>query len=158
MFVMKHSNRFPMFAVCAMGAVGALWTVTTRAQEIPTEGPVPTSATVRVESKSHAPLDPAMLKLEVNGHQTPIESITPIRAGQAQVAMLIDDGLRSNFGLQERDLKLYDRSRGCAERSAHSRRHPGRQRQPVLRAFGVCEAVAVAGAWAPVRTDDHQRR
>ena len=104
---MRYSNRFPIFAVCAMGAVCTLWTAKSLAQELPTEGPVPTTATVRVESKTHAPLDPAMLKLEVNGHQTPIQSITPLQPAQAQVAILIDDGLRSNFGLQQRDLAAF---------------------------------------------------
>lgn len=101
---MKDSSRFPVFAVCAMSAICAFSAASVRAQELPTEGPVPTTAMVRVESKTHAALDPAMLKLDVNGHQTPIQSITPINPASAQVAILIDDGLRSSFGLQERDL------------------------------------------------------
>ncbi len=94
----------PFLAALTMSAASALYVASGRAQELPMEGPVPTTATVRVDSKSHVPLDPAMLKLEVNGHQTPIDSITPIQPAQAQVAILIDDGLRTSFSLQERDL------------------------------------------------------
>jgi hypothetical protein len=73
------------------------------AQEIPTEGPVPTTALITVQSKSGAPLDPAMLKLKVNGHETPITSVTPVAPAAAQVAILIDDGLRSSFGIMIND-------------------------------------------------------
>ena len=101
---MKRSTLLPSLAACALSAMCAAGPATLHAQELPTEGPVPTTATVRVDSKSHAPLDPAMLKLEVNGHQTPIDSITPVQPAQAQIAILIDDGLRTSFALQERDL------------------------------------------------------
>ena len=102
---MKFVKFSSVFAACAMSAVCALSAAASFAQEIPIEGPVPTTATVRIEAKDHAVPEPAMLKLEVNGHQTPIESITPILPAQAQVAILIDDGLRGSFGLQEKDLR-----------------------------------------------------
>jgi len=77
------------------------------AQELPTEGPVPTRATVSVESKQPVTLDPAMMKVEVNGRVTPLTSLTPIRPSTTQIAILIDDGLRSSFGGQVNDLKKF---------------------------------------------------
>jgi hypothetical protein len=68
------------------------------AQVVPTEGPVPTTALITVQSKSGAPLDPAQLKLQVNRHDAPITSVTPVAPAAAQVAILIDDGLRASFG------------------------------------------------------------
>jgi hypothetical protein len=65
--------------------------------QAPAEGPVPTTALVMVQSKSGAPLDPAMLKLQVNRHEAPITSVAPVAAPAAQVAILIDDGLRFTF-------------------------------------------------------------
>lgn len=104
---MNQSKPFPILAACAMSAVCILWSANSSAQEMPNEGPVPTAATIRVDSKKNAPVDAGMLKLEVNGRQTPIDSVTPVRPTQAQVAILIDDGLRSSFGLQESDLKAF---------------------------------------------------
>jgi hypothetical protein len=68
------------------------------AQVVPTEGPVPTTALITVQSKNGAPLDPAQLKLQINRHDAPITSVTPVAPAAAQVAILIDDGLRSSFG------------------------------------------------------------
>ncbi|MGA7157514.1 MAG: hypothetical protein WBY53_11735 [Acidobacteriaceae bacterium] len=73
------------------------------AQGVPQEGPVPTTALVMVQSKSGAPLDPAMLKLQVNHQMVPITSVTPVAPRAAQVAILLDDGLRFNFSSQLND-------------------------------------------------------
>jgi hypothetical protein len=72
-------------------------------QGVPVEGPVPTTATIQVQSKSGAPLDPAMLTLQVNGKDTPILSVKPVPPPGAQIAILIDDGLRFTFGNQLSD-------------------------------------------------------
>ena len=77
------------------------------AQEVPTEGPVPTTAVISISSKNGAPLDAAQLKLQLNGHDTPIGSVTPVVASRAEIAILIDDGLRGNFGLQIKDLQTF---------------------------------------------------
>ena len=77
------------------------------AQEMPMEGPAQTTTLINVESKSHAALDPGALKLEVNGHGTPIDSVTPITPATTQVAILIDDGLRTSFDLQLRELSTF---------------------------------------------------
>lgn len=75
-------------------------TVPMLAQETPAEGPVPTTGLITVQSKSGAPLDPALLRLQVSRRETPITSVTPVAPAAAQVAILIDDGLRFTFGSQ----------------------------------------------------------
>jgi hypothetical protein len=70
------------------------------AQDIPVEGPLPTTALVMVQSKNHVPLDPASLKLKVDGRETPITTISPIPPAVEQIAILIDDGLRFSFSNQ----------------------------------------------------------
>ena len=77
------------------------------AQEIPLEGPVPTTALINVHSKDNAPLNTAALKLEVDGRAAVIASVSPVRAEGVQVAVLIDDGLRGNFGVQLKDLQNF---------------------------------------------------
>ncbi|MDQ2840381.1 MAG: hypothetical protein M3Y72_04940 [Acidobacteriota bacterium] len=69
-------------------------------QGVPMEGPVPTTALVMVQSKSGAPLDPAMLRLQVDRQNVPITSLRPIPPQATQIAILIDDGLRFTFSNQ----------------------------------------------------------
>ncbi len=68
--------------------------------QAPMEGPVPTTALITVESKSGAPLDPSLLRLQINRHDAPITSVTQVTPAAAQVAILIDDGLRFTFSSQ----------------------------------------------------------
>jgi hypothetical protein len=82
-----------VFAGFAVAAVPML-------AQAPTEGPVPTTALITVQSKSGAPLDPSMLRLQINRHDAPINSVTPVKPAAAQVAILIDDGLRFTFSSQ----------------------------------------------------------
>lgn len=77
------------------------------AQDVPIEGPVPTKALITVTSKTGEPLDPAQLKLQLNRHEAPITSVVPVRPGTAQVAILIDDGLRGSVSLQINDIKNF---------------------------------------------------
>lgn len=88
-----------MLAVLAAG-----FAVPVLAQEIAQEGPVPTTALINVESKNPVQLDPRALTLQVNGHDTPITSLTAAGRGNVEIAILIDDGLRGNFGLQLNDI------------------------------------------------------
>lgn len=76
-------------------------------QEIPSEGPVPTTALINVQSKAPVQLDPSQLKLQVNGRDTPVNSVDRVRTSSAQIAILIDDGLRGSFGLQIHDLQSF---------------------------------------------------
>jgi len=95
--------------ICAVLALAAapLAAVPMAAQEIPTEGPVPTTALISATNKNGVPLDAAQLKLQVNGHDAPINSLTPVAPSRAEIAILIDDGLRGNFGLQIKDLQNF---------------------------------------------------
>ncbi len=77
------------------------------AQELANEGPVPTTALISVQSKNNTPLNSAALKLEINGHDAEIASVTPVAKDGAQVAILIDDGLRGSFGAQVDDIRRF---------------------------------------------------
>jgi hypothetical protein len=70
------------------------------AQEIPNEGPVPTTALINADSKNAVQLDPKALSLQVNGHDTPITSLAHAGSGPMEIGILIDDGLRGTFGQQ----------------------------------------------------------
>ena len=85
----------------------ALFCTMLSAQEIPTEGPVTTTALISAQSKNDAPLDPSKLKLEVNGHPAAIASVQPVQKGPAQIAILIDDGLRGSFSLQLDEIRQF---------------------------------------------------
>ena len=77
------------------------------AQEIPNEGPVPTTALINVESKNPVELDPKALSLEVNGRSTPITSLTHAGSGNIEIGILIDDGLRSSFSQQLTEIRQF---------------------------------------------------
>ncbi len=81
--------------------------VAASAQEIRQEGPVPTTATISLDSKNAVQLDPRALTLQVNGHDTPITSVTPVSRGSLEIAILIDDGLRMTFGQQVSELQQF---------------------------------------------------
>ncbi|HVG26474.1 MAG TPA: hypothetical protein VM865_02625 [Acidobacteriaceae bacterium] len=98
-------TRFRVFTLTA--ALLAAGVAPLAAQRLPSEGPVATGALVNVESKNNAPLDPAMLKLEVNGHQAQVQSVMRVSPAAAQVAILIDDGLRMSFSSQLRDVQSF---------------------------------------------------
>jgi hypothetical protein len=97
-------SRYQFFAAVLVAL--SLGCAAVSAQE-PVEGPVPTTALINVSSKDGAPLNPAMLMLQVNGHETPITSVKPVNQGPSQVAILIDDGLRGNFSLQLTDMSKF---------------------------------------------------
>lgn len=101
-------QRFQTAAALALVLSGApLLSPSLRAQEVRNEGPIPTTALISVESKNELKLDPTLLKLEVNGHASAITAIRPIQPAATQVAILIDDGLRSSFGLQLSDFAKF---------------------------------------------------
>ena len=88
------SKIFSKKAFPVMLAGFAVATLPMFAQDLPQEGPVPTSALIMVQSKSGAPLDPSMLKLQVGHEVLPITSVRPVPPPAAQIAILIDDGLQ----------------------------------------------------------------
>ena len=71
------------------------------------EGPVPTQTIVTPDSKTPQVLTPQTTKLKINGHNSDLTSLTRIPASGVQVALLIDDGLRSSVGRQLNDLKSF---------------------------------------------------
>ncbi len=98
------ARPFVVSAVAVMILSGAA--VTASAQ---VEGPATVRVIVRAESKGDAaPLQPADVKIEFNGTKMDAASIRPlVRAGSrpVEVAVLLDDGLRGNFGSQLKDLE-----------------------------------------------------
>ena len=78
-----------------------------------TEGPQPVSIVVRAESKGGAPtLQPSDLKVEFDGKPVTINSLQALGVGnkpgvRTEVALLIDDGLRSNFGVQLHEIETF---------------------------------------------------
>ncbi len=97
------SKTFRSKTLSALAAGFVMTALPVFGQGVPVEGPLPTTATIAVQSKSGAPLDPALLTLQVDGKDTPILSVKPIPPPGAQIAILIDDGLRSSFGNQITD-------------------------------------------------------
>lgn len=75
-----------------------LLTATTIAAQAQQEGPTPTQALVTVESKTATTPTPNDLTIKVNNHKTELTSLAPVPASGAQVALLIDDGLRISMG------------------------------------------------------------
>ncbi len=78
------------------------------------EGPANVRIIVRAEGKGDATpaaLSPATLKLELNGKPVAIDRVVPlVRASSTpEVALLIDDGLRANFGIQLREVEDFVR-------------------------------------------------
>jgi hypothetical protein len=71
------------------------------------EGPVPTQVTVSVDSKQPVPVDVSSLKVKVNGKVTPLISFTRVQPQGLEVAVLIDDGLRSSFANQLGDMRQF---------------------------------------------------
>lgn len=74
------------------------------------EGPTPTQAIVTVDSKSPQTLTAENLKIKVNNHDTQTASVTPVKPNGTQVALLIDDGLRSSVGRQLPDIQGFIKS------------------------------------------------
>ena len=70
----------------------------------------PTQVLIAADSKSNAALTPAELTVDVNGHATPITAVTPLTPDTTQVALLIDDGLRTSIGRQLEDIQQFIQS------------------------------------------------
>jgi hypothetical protein len=98
--LMSEKGSVPMFAIRSylLGVVVvSLLALPSQAQQ--GEG-VRTQALVAVESKSGVTLTPANATLKVENRATPIASLTPVVPAGSQVALLIDDGLRTSFGIE----------------------------------------------------------
>jgi hypothetical protein len=71
------------------------------------EGPVPTQVLVNVDPKSTPPAGASALTVQVNDHKEPLTAWEPIVPGNAQVAVLIDSGLRESVGRELDNLRKF---------------------------------------------------
>lgn len=68
---------------------------------------MPTQMLVTLDAKSQAPADASAITVEVNGRKEPLAAWQPLAPGNAQVALLIDDGLRETIGREMENLKAF---------------------------------------------------
>lgn len=71
------------------------------------EGPTPTQAIVTVDSKAPQVLTAQNLKAKINNRDTQLIAVVPVKANGTQVAVLIDDGLRTSVGRQLSDIRNF---------------------------------------------------
>ncbi len=71
------------------------------------EGPQPTQALVTVTTKAPQPLTAGDLNVELNGKDAAVTSLAVVAPRQAQVAILIDDGLRTSVARQLDDIRAF---------------------------------------------------
>jgi hypothetical protein len=74
------------------------------------EGLVPTQALVNVDAKSTLPAGPSALVVAVNDRKQPLSAWEPVAPAGAQVALLIDDGLRESVGRELENLRNFVRT------------------------------------------------
>jgi hypothetical protein len=96
----KDFSRFRALGLSLLLAV----TTSLRAQQ---EGALPTQMLVTVDAKSVAPASASDLMVTVNGHKEPLTGWTPVLPDGAQVALLIDDGLRESVGRELSHLRQF---------------------------------------------------
>ncbi len=72
-----------------------------------TEGPTTTSVLIAASSKSAVHLTPADIRAEVNDRPAEILSLTPVQPASTEVALLLDDGLRTSFARNLDDLRKF---------------------------------------------------
>ncbi len=71
------------------------------------EGPVPTQVLVNVDTKSTPPAGPSVVTVEVNNHKEPLTAWEQVVPANAQVAILIDSGLRESVGRELDNLRKF---------------------------------------------------
>ena len=65
---------------------------------------------VNVDPKSTPPANASVLTVSVNDHKEPLTAWAPVDSNHAQVALLIDDGLRESVGRELDNLKAFIRT------------------------------------------------
>src|SRR3984957_16294906 len=85
----------------------ALFALTLPAPHAQQEGPTPPQALVAFDSKTPASPTTKDVTLKVDNRVTPLLNLTPIPPNGAQVALLIDDGLRTSIGGELNNLKAF---------------------------------------------------
>jgi hypothetical protein len=71
------------------------------------EGPVPTQVLVNLDAKSKPPASPSAITVSVNDHKEALTDWHPIVPANAQVAVLIDSGLRETVGRELNNLRAF---------------------------------------------------
>jgi hypothetical protein len=71
------------------------------------ESGTPTQALVAYSSKVPVTLTPSNVTFKVDNRVTPVADLTPIRANGTQVALLIDDGLRTAIARELNNLRAF---------------------------------------------------
>ena len=82
-------------------------TLLTASLALAQEGPTITQALVAIDSKAPAALTASNVSLKINNKVTPLTGIAPVTSSGAQVAILIDDGLRTSVGRELEDLRSF---------------------------------------------------
>ena len=85
--------------------LAAVLTFTTAAYS--QEGELTTQALIHEDAKSEVALTPQHLTLKVDNRATRLTSLTPVKPSGAQVALLLDDGLRSSFDRNLKDMENF---------------------------------------------------
>ena len=73
------------------------------------EGPVPTQVLVNVDAKSTPPANASALTVQVNDHKEPLTAWQQVVPANAQVAILMDSGLRESVGRELDNLRKFVR-------------------------------------------------
>jgi hypothetical protein len=71
------------------------------------EGPSPTQALISLDSKTPQTPTPQNITIKIDKRDTPLTSIAAVHPQNAQIALLIDDGLRESVGRNLNDLKSF---------------------------------------------------
>jgi hypothetical protein len=71
------------------------------------EGPTPTQVLVSVDSKTQASPTAKDITIKVDNRVTPLLNLAVVPANGAQVALLIDDGLRTRLGSELNNLRTF---------------------------------------------------
>lgn len=90
-----------------MCAVVAALVASTGARAQNEEGMVPTQVLVSVEAKSQPPASASDVMMQVDGRKVPLSGWAPVAPAGAQVALLLDDGLRESVGRNLDSLRAF---------------------------------------------------
>src|SRR5271169_5150787 len=71
------------------------------------EGSTPTQALISVDSKTPSTPTAKDITIKVDNRVTPLLNLAPVPPNGAQVALLIDDGLRTSIGSEMNNIKAF---------------------------------------------------
>lgn len=93
-----HFRFTPLFLTLTLSAAGLM------AQQ---EGPRTTQILLRADSKAETIPTASAINLELNNKSIPVTALSPVKPNGTQIALLIDDGLSRDAGVQLPDLKQF---------------------------------------------------